>query len=143
MSAPLRRCRQALLRAAAILLGASAGEEVEITLSLQDGSASVYVVGPAGEGGEEGEPPRPEGVPAHWRWLSPDAEKVVEALGRSGGWLTADELARAAGEGRATHEFRGMLRDLMERGIIESAQGRGYRLTGVPAPSAGDSAAGP
>lgn len=119
--------------------------EVRVTISTADGCHTNSFTGSPRRGPPpapkaEEEPPmpaRPPGVPPGARWLSPRSEKVVRALAADpDSWLPAEHLAAACGLDRATHEFRGMLEDLRERGIIDMLQGKGCRLAGGPPPPA-------
>jgi hypothetical protein len=75
-----------------------------------------------------GLPPRPPGVPAGARWLSPLGERVVAFLaGRGRAWTPAEAIAKALGE-VLSHRLRNALAGLAERGILETHAGLGYRL---------------
>lgn len=65
--------------------------------------------------------------PPGWKMLSPLEEQVVELLRSRPGWVTAEEIATAVGES-TSGDLRPILRNLAARSVLESAQGRGYRL---------------
>lgn len=70
-------------------------------------------------------PMRPDELPVVARWLSPLEERIFAALnGR--GWTTASELCRLLGESD-TGDIRAVIRNLVERDILDSAPSRGYR----------------
>lgn len=73
-------------------------------------------------------PERPDHSNASWLWLSPLEESVVRVLiDTAATWITAEEIATAIGESNNS-DLRAILRNMTARGILESAQGRGYRL---------------
>jgi hypothetical protein len=75
-------------------------------------------------------PPAPPEASSNWLWLSFAEQRVVAALrGRTEGWTTAEKIADAAGRDTgADADYRSILRNMVERGILLSSQGRGYRL---------------
>jgi hypothetical protein len=75
-------------------------------------------------------PPPDEGPPeggAAWLWLSPAEEAVVRALRGRNEWVTSNALAESA-DRELDAGFKGVLRNLVDRGVLRSSQGRGYRL---------------
>lgn len=77
-------------------------------------------------------PPVREGPPERALWLSPLEARMVGGL-QGKGWMTTAALAGAVGE-EPTSEFRCILRNLGERGIVEMSHKSGVRLAepGVP-----------
>lgn len=72
-------------------------------------------------------PPAP--TPGRGRWLSPLEEKVLSVLtGKD--WTPAERVAALVGESNGG-DLRAVLRNMVERELLESAPSRGYRL--VPA----------
>jgi hypothetical protein len=75
-----------------------------------------------------GPPSAPPEDDVPWLWLSPAEEAVVRALrGQAGEWVTSGQLAREA-DRELDGGFKGMLRNMVDRAILKSSQGRGYRL---------------
>lgn len=59
-------------------------------------------------------------------WLSPLEAKILTALA-GGDWLASPRIAEAAGED-CSDAFKAVCSNLVERKLLESAPGRGYRL---------------
>lgn len=125
--------RETLLRAARELLSrlGYTDSRVVVTVSTADGSTRLRFSGKPGAAGPRGEevvvvPERPEGAPQGWRWLSPLEEAIVRAVPPDD-WASADQIARATGES-LDGDLRTILRNLVNRGVLRVAQGRGYRL---------------
>ena len=74
-------------------------------------------------------PPRPEQppLPPGALWLSPAEAAVLRRLREAGGWVVGRELAKAA-DRDYDPRFQAVLMNLVERGILRSSQGQGYRL---------------
>jgi hypothetical protein len=76
----------------------------------------------------EAGPPRPAPRPhAGWAMFSPLEVRIVEGLA-GGAWTTTAALAATIGE-EPSSEFRCVLRNLGERGVVETNQRLGVRLT--------------
>ena len=69
----------------------------------------------------------PEGLPAGALWLSPLERKIVDGL-RGNDWVVTAELAASIGE-EPSSEFRAVVRNLAERGILETNTRLGVRLS--------------
>lgn len=77
-------------------------------------------------------PERPGEISPGWLWLSPLEEEILRAVNPTN-WVTAERIAADCG-GTLSTEFRAVLKNLVERGILVSAQSRGYRLNLPAAP---------
>lgn len=71
--------------------------------------------------------PRPPTVAHGALWTSPICAKVIDVLTRHGDWMSSQKIADAIGED-CNDLFKGRLADYADRGILESAPGKGYRL---------------
>lgn len=71
-------------------------------------------------------PDKPPETPSDWLWLSPVEEEIVRAVSPDD-WTTADKIAAACG-GVAGTEFRVILKNLVDRGVLVSGPSRGYKL---------------
>lgn len=94
--------------------------------------------GPSPEGNTTSGTPRYE---AHWAMLSSAEDAVVKAFDKLGGqsaWTKSADVAKLAGLDDNS-ALRVLLHNMMERGILESSPGRGYRLRLPPKPPAGAS----
>jgi hypothetical protein len=65
-----------------------------------------------------------------WKWLSPTEEAIVSAASATE-WKSTDRLIADARLPR-DHDLPGILRNMIERNILESQPGRGYRLKNPP-----------
>ncbi len=74
---------------------------------------------------QPGTPP-PTSAPHGALWLSPVCEKILAFL-TSGDWVSSQKIAEAVGED-CNDLFKGRLADMVDRGILESAPGKGYRM---------------
>lgn len=63
----------------------------------------------------------------NWKMFSPIEDRIITYARERAGWVTAEELAEHLGES-PTGDLRPILRNLTARNVLESAQGRGYRL---------------
>lgn len=118
-----------LLRAAARAVRPflSNAEELRVSVEVSEKQVTCEVRGPAPNAVEEVPlPPLPKDAPENWAWLSPIGIRVVEVL-RDKDWMSSESIATAINES-ATPVFKGRLQDMCDRGILESAPGRGYRL---------------
>lgn len=62
-------------------------------------------------------------------WLSPLERRIVEALS-SGEWMPTRQIAQAIGED-GDGDIRAILRNLVERQILESLTAKGFRLCAI------------
>lgn len=62
-----------------------------------------------------------------WKMFSPLEDGIIAFARERAGWFTAEDLAANIGES-TTGDLRPILRNLTARNVLESAQGRGYRL---------------
>lgn len=123
-----------LLADAALALGHLVPLAPVIIVDIQSGRHRLHF---------EGEPPRarpnpsekqpmplPNGAPPQWRFFSPAEEALIAVASEH--WQTRDELAEKSGvvrDGLASEsDVKAILRNLCERGVMESEQGRGFRL---------------
>lgn len=65
-------------------------------------------------------------LPAGALWLSPLETKILTALA-GGDWLATKVIAERAGED-PDGDIRAILRNMVERGILESTQPKGFRI---------------
>jgi hypothetical protein len=101
-------------------------------VTVEAGGVSLRLVGdaaagrPKGRDGPEYEGHRPVEMPMHWLFFSSREKGIVSAC-HADGWMTAEQISAALGESPTT-ELRAVLRNLVERQVLESATSRGYRL---------------
>lgn len=129
ISGGLRRGYRQLLRQAVAFLegcGYDCAGGVRVRLMVTNVNASVWLCGrPQDYEGELIMAERPREAPTHWRWFSELEEAVVRAADDTL-WRTAEELA-AAVKVEPSNEFRAILKNLVDRGVLLSARSRGYR----------------
>jgi hypothetical protein len=65
-------------------------------------------------------------APSPGRWLSPIEESIVQALS-SGGWSASPQIAKVL-QITDLERLKVVLTNLVDRGILESVPGKGYRL---------------
>jgi hypothetical protein len=70
-------------------------------------------------------PPMPAPNP-DWKWLSPTEEAILRAASATD-WKKKEDIAKAAGL-PCDRDFEAILRNMIERNMLESAPGRGFRL---------------
>lgn len=66
-------------------------------------------------------------------WLSPLERRIVDFLaGRGGEWTRGEDVAAGLGEPHQ-HRFKALMTNLVDREVLESGSGAGFRVRGVPA----------
>ena len=117
--------RDALLQAAARALSCvtAATGVIEVIVYGTDGT-EIQVSG-APPAGELFTPTAPPAGGEAWLWLSP-TEKAILGVADDR-WQPAEQIAALAGI-PFSGELKPILRNMVERNILESASGRGYRL---------------
>jgi hypothetical protein len=68
----------------------------------------------------------PAAAPRRGRFFSPLEEQILSALSK-GGWLSSNQLAEAL-KLADSEKLKSILTNLVDREVIESMPGRGYRL---------------
>jgi hypothetical protein len=123
--------RERLLREAASLLAEALGRactEVWVRITDPDRRACVTLRGPP-PGPESDAPPAPAGL-AGVAWLSTlESEILAVVPDATGPRMPADEIALAMDPQShgASRELRGVLANMVERGLLLAPSGRGYR----------------
>lgn len=109
-----------------ITVNCSCGDVYDVAVEVPEAE------GAHGKGGWKVPEPeeRPAGVLPHWLWLSERGLRIMEAV-KVHEWTTAEEIARQIGENYGP-EFRGVLKDMTDRGMLTSCQGKGYRMCVTP-----------
>ncbi len=123
--------RDRILREGAIILEQMGGVVHKIVVDVSSLGTQIIISGDAPEPGSPEEMAPPMDAPQHWRWLSPVEQLIVDALRAAGGWLTTADIARQTQEAPAGR-IRGILTNLVDRGILESDRNRGFRLNLPP-----------
>lgn len=114
-------------------------EEMRLRILFDGGSLAFrferrdFLGGPAAASARASHPmtqpsaPKPPDLTHNALWLSPNETKIVEALAKAGDWTSSQKIADAAGLD-CNESFKAVCGNLVDRQILESAPGRGYRL---------------
>jgi hypothetical protein len=117
--------RERILRDGAAILGQMGAEALNIKVKITGAGSTVIFEGEVPTGTLDAEPTAPVDAPRHWKWLSATEAAIVAVAGDA--YVPAEQLAGKAGLVKSS-ELMPILRNLVERNVLESAQGRGYRL---------------
>jgi DNA-binding IscR family transcriptional regulator len=110
----------ALTAKLAEVLAAAVAASTPVRLDLDDGGLSLRLS--IGAALANNPPPRPVALPA----FSPTEQRILDAVAPEG-WTTTSTIAQRIGES-IDGDLPAVLRNLTERGALESAQGKGFRL---------------